>query len=318
MRHWPSYPWYDAQQDSLKPITLPQKPPPLPREKTPLPELSGLLHLLAWTVLAVVIAALAFLLMQTLLARRREERLPSDVVKDGDAASVEMLPFPVAAARGDLLAEARRHYEAGNYGAAIIYLFSFQLLQLDKRQIIRLSKGKTNRQYLREIGPRAVLMKLLEQTMVAFEDVFFGNRQLPRERFEIVLDAFERVRNAGIPRMKYLMNLSDLRLPPRRRLTLAVSLFILPLLASAGCDQDLDTTYGQRQGPGASLSVNGTAVLGEMFAQAGHKVSSWEVLSPRLKRRADCIVWFPDDFRPPSKKVRSWLVKWLLANAAAR
>ncbi len=82
----------------------------------------------------------------------------------------------MAAGRLDLLAEARRHYQAGNYGAAIVYLFSFQLVQLDKRQIIRLAKGKTNRQYLREVGPRAALLRLVEQTMVAFEDVFFGNR----------------------------------------------------------------------------------------------------------------------------------------------
>ena len=60
----------------------------------------------------------------------------------------------MAAGRLDLLAEARRHYQAGNYGAAIVYLFSFQLVQLDQRQIIRLAKGKTNRQYLREVGPR--------------------------------------------------------------------------------------------------------------------------------------------------------------------
>ena len=59
----------------------------------------------------------------------------------------------------DLLAEARRHYQAGNYGAAIVYLFSFQLVQLDRRQIIQLAKGKTNRQYLREVGPRDPLRK---------------------------------------------------------------------------------------------------------------------------------------------------------------
>jgi hypothetical protein len=47
-----------------------------------------------------------------------------------------------------------------------------------------------------------------------------------------------------------------------------------------------------------------------MFEQAGHKVTSREVLSPKL-RRADCIVWFPDDFQPPSKKVRRWLEDWL-------
>jgi hypothetical protein len=84
----------------------------------------------------------------------------------------------------DLLAEARRAYEQGNFGEAIIYLFSHQLLQMDRRHLIRLTKGKTNRQYLREIGPRRTLRQLFEQTMVAFEDVFFGAHVLGRDRFE--------------------------------------------------------------------------------------------------------------------------------------
>jgi hypothetical protein len=47
-----------------------------------------------------------------------------------------------------------------------------------------LSKGKTNRQYLREVGHRAPLRQLVEQTMVAFEDAFFGRHSLDQTRFE--------------------------------------------------------------------------------------------------------------------------------------
>lgn len=79
----------------------------------------------------------------------------------------------------------------------------------------------------------------------------------------------------------------------------------------AGCGQDIETTYGQREGAAASSSVNGTGVLAEMFEQAGHRVFSWRTLSPRLRNRADCIVWFPNDFEPPGEKVRQWLVEWL-------
>ena len=86
--------------------------------------------------------------------------------------------------RSNLLEEARRQYEAGNFAEAIIYLFSYQLVELDKSQLIRLAKGKTNRQYLREIGARPRLAALLNHTMIAFEDVFFGDHDLDRERFE--------------------------------------------------------------------------------------------------------------------------------------
>jgi hypothetical protein len=89
------------------------------------------------------------------------------------------------------------------------------------------------------------------------------------------------------------------------------SAFLLLLLA--GCQPSLETTYGQRQGPMASSSVNGTAVLAEMFERAGHRVLSWHKLSPRLRERADCIVWIPDDFEPPSSEVRQWLEDWLEA-----
>jgi hypothetical protein len=89
------------------------------------------------------------------------------------------------------------------------------------------------------------------------------------------------------------------------------SLIILFLAVFAGCQPRVQTPYGSRQGPGASESVNGTAVLGDMFAQAGHKVFSWHFLSPRLQERADCIVWFPDDYKPPTPQVRQWLETWL-------
>ena len=86
--------------------------------------------------------------------------------------------------RSQLLAEARRLYDAGQYSEAIIYLFSHELVELDKHQVIRLSKGKTNRQYLRETRKSPLLAGLLENTMVAFEDAFFGNKQLSRDVFE--------------------------------------------------------------------------------------------------------------------------------------
>jgi hypothetical protein len=79
---------------------------------------------------------------------------------------------------------------------------------------------------------------------------------------------------------------------------------------TAGCGKDIDTIYGQRKGL-APKSVNGTAVFAEMFEQAGHRVFSWGVLSPRLSEHADCIVWFPDSFDWPSDEVREWLEQWL-------
>ena len=84
----------------------------------------------------------------------------------------------------DLLAAARRHYAAGNLTRAIVCYFGYQLVELDRRQIIFLTQGKTNRQYLRELGQRTQLRQLVNQSMVVFEDAFFGHHAPPPERFE--------------------------------------------------------------------------------------------------------------------------------------
>lgn len=97
----------------------------------------------------------------------------------------------------------------------------------------------------------------------------------------------------------------------RRRRACPTRLLLLLSLAAIGCTRDVDREYGRRQGPGVDKSVNGTGVLAKMFRESGHKVFSWTSLSPRLRQRADCIVWFPDNFQPPSQEVRDWLEKWL-------
>jgi hypothetical protein len=95
-----------------------------------------------------------------------------------------------------------------------------------------------------------------------------------------------------------------------RSFILHTSYFIL--LFCSGCQTRVQTFYGQRQGPGPTESVNGTSVLGDMYSRAGHKVYSWHYLSPRLHERADCIVWFPDDYNTPAANVRQWLDGWLV------
>jgi hypothetical protein len=77
-----------------------------------------------------------------------------------------------------------------------------------------------------------------------------------------------------------------------------------------GCGQEIESYYGSRSGVFAG-SVNGTSVLADMFEQAGHTVRSATYLSPKLKTKADVIVWFPDDFEPPKDDARTWLEEWL-------
>jgi Domain of unknown function (DUF4129) len=142
-----------------------------------------------------LLGLIAFLIAKAFLKDEASESVVHRKLIDtkADIDRVEALPFQVRKGTGDFLGEARRLYEAGQYSEAIIYLFSYQLVALDRQHLIRLAKGKTNRQYSRELRARPALRSMLEQTIVAFEDAFFGRKALSRERFEASwrqLDAF--------------------------------------------------------------------------------------------------------------------------------
>jgi hypothetical protein len=88
-------------------------------------------------------------------------------------------------------------------------------------------------------------------------------------------------------------------------------LLAVGLILVAGCGREsLDGTYGRRRGSPGATSVNGTAVLSEMFRQAGSTVVSRRFLSPRIYNH-DVIVWAPDDFQPPDDETRRFLEDWL-------
>ena len=174
-----SIPWYDAETEKLRPVALRQ-----PAELN----LAWLAEPAYWLVVAVVVVVLALIVWLVLrqLARRQQRKAPTKLSGEAElpADRVEALPFLRQRSHDDLLGQARRHYEQGNYSEAIVYLFSHELVELDRSSLIRLARGKTNRQYLREAGKIRPLASLVERTMVAFEDVFFGRRPLDRAGFE--------------------------------------------------------------------------------------------------------------------------------------
>lgn len=89
-------------------------------------------------------------------------------------------------------------------------------------------------------------------------------------------------------------------------------LLLIVAISLVGCGPEtIERTYGRRRGPeGASSSVNGTIVFAGMLREAGMRVSSWSRLSPKLDA-ADAVIWFPDDFGPPTAEQRRFLERWL-------
>ena len=90
-----------------------------------------------------------------------------------------------------------------------------------------------------------------------------------------------------------------------------VTFFLLIAYLLSSNAESLETAYGKRRGFRAAASVNGTSVLADMFARAGHNVKTINRLSPGLNDRADVIVWIPDSFSTPDKKRREFLENWL-------
>jgi hypothetical protein len=190
-------PWYDAESDALKPVEFSQPWQP----DWDLSWMSWLvepLNVLLVSVVILLVAVLVWVIIKVVRDRQasasKRMRNRPDALATAD--HVEALPFMRDRPQHDLLGQARHHYEQGNYSEAIIYLFSYELVQLDRFSLVRLEKGKTNRQYLREAGRERPLAGLLERTMVTFEDVFFGRRALDRAGFEVCwnqLDQFERL-----------------------------------------------------------------------------------------------------------------------------
>ncbi len=176
-------PWYNADTDSLQPVELPK-----PRRDLnwDLSWLAQPLNILLIVIAVVLVSLLAWFIVKLIREREHAQTQGGRTQRERMATAdrVEALPFLRDRSQHDLLGQARYHYEQGNYSEAIIYLFSYELVELDRSTLVRLAKGKTNRQYLREAGRVRPLAGLLEHTMITFEEVFFGRRPLDRAGFE--------------------------------------------------------------------------------------------------------------------------------------
>jgi hypothetical protein len=206
------FPWYDSQTDRIRIAPAVEEPAlrgsgqwqwSAARPRTPSSRWRLFWEFVwqavqygVWVGLAVLFAVLAYLWIRRLARHELQpyDQSQGEQQRQREAASIDQLPFPVTPPQTDLLGEARRLYQANRFDEAIVYLFSYELVQLDRRQFIELAKGKTNRQYLAELRDEPFLREELTRTMLAFEDAFFGRHRLSRERFEACwsrVDAFD-------------------------------------------------------------------------------------------------------------------------------
>jgi hypothetical protein len=178
-----SYPWYDAKSDAFRPVS-PEKEP----ERWNLDFNLPFAQIILWVLLGIVVALLLMALFQW--ARTvvfPVERDDGSVVET--QVSLERLEALPEMARGvrDLMGEAMRLASVGDYAQAMVFYFSWQLVELDKQQALELQKGKTNRRYLSEVAQsRPDVAELFRLSIRLFEDAFFGSLSVSRENFDRV------------------------------------------------------------------------------------------------------------------------------------
>jgi hypothetical protein len=90
----------------------------------------------------------------------------------------------------------------------------------------------------------------------------------------------------------------------------ALLLVLLGVVLTRRRDEQLSTTYGRRRGTEVASSVNGTAVLADLYRRQGRRVGTVVRFSPALDRY-QTVIWAPDDFAPPDKTHRDYLETWL-------
>lgn len=197
---WMAPPWYDSAKDAERPIRVAAR-------RAPLFNWWSVFRPLLWGAGLMLAGLLVYVLLRAFLDRRKQPVLLGAGFRGQKAlraeiGRIESLPFQLDKQPVSLLDEAERLYREGNPSQAIIYLFSYQLIEMDKLQVIRLTRGKTNRQYLRELKSHGRLRGLIESSMVAFEHAFFGRHSLPENAFESCwrrVSEFERLIREGAP-----------------------------------------------------------------------------------------------------------------------
>lgn len=160
--------------------------------------MSEFVRIMFWVLIAVIIAAAVYIVVrgaEGFSGLRRQLRKRGKPLPSAEP-NIEALPIDLRSGPIDFLEQVKLYLQRGEFHLAIIYLFSHELLELDKRHLLRLVKGKTNGQYVRELGDRPALARGLRIIAAAFEEAYFGGRRLSERQFDACWNAHQEITQA--------------------------------------------------------------------------------------------------------------------------
>ncbi|GIX00680.1 MAG: hypothetical protein KatS3mg111_4012 [Pirellulaceae bacterium] len=222
-QHLPRTPWFDPRSGTFLPpelepvyddplrssdwVKVPAKDQSAPISKTPArgggPITRGLssdtVSALVLIILGVLLLIILMLLVYYSLRYQSADPAKSIVVRSLaiDPSRVEALPFEAAEEEFfDPLTEAERLAKQGAFNEAVVRVYGYLLLALDRAGCIELERGKTNRMYVRELQSWNRLREVVETAMLVFEDAFFGEHAISAARFQsvwLLLDEFHQL-----------------------------------------------------------------------------------------------------------------------------
>ena len=144
---------------------------------------------LNWIGLLILVAAVSVLiyyLMRNDFALFSRDGKRSSARRIRDQIRVTDLPFELEKTSLSLLEQSDAHRRKNDLSKAMIYYFSHLLVELDEAGLIRLTRGKTNRAYLRELRGYSRLGQYLGLNIDRFERVFFGRHELGGRDFDMI------------------------------------------------------------------------------------------------------------------------------------
>ena len=306
------YPWRPAKTG--KTVYLPRKEV---KKETPQGRdadfgwLKDLAKIGSWAVLAVVVVialvAAAWAIRALMLGKwKRKSRL------DAEAAARERrisTLAPEAAERyDDLLAAAQDAFARGDYRYALIFYFSYLLVEMDKRNFILLEKGKTNLVYWRELTEFPELRSIYRLTMKDFERVYFGGVSISREEFDAVWALHDRflelMRDYDEEESRRRDARESASEGPSAPIPTQFALFIavLALASCLGCkpkEKTWERPYGAHLRDNYSKSLNSATTYldycrrdAKWRVRTNSKPQLWEEEFLRLVANRDAVLWF--------------------------